>query len=372
MGNAGSANPLDTFTHGFHVLKVHPGSPGEKAGLSSFFDYIVQINDTILDQNDSSLQNVLKANLGKQVSLIIYNSKSDSLRETTVVPLPSDAWQGQGCLGVSIRFSQLKGANEHVWHVLDVYPNSPASQAGLQPHTDFIVGTPFLSFSDSEDFFSLINSNMNNEVELFVYSSVMDTIRQVSIIPNKDWGGNGSLGCDVGYGYLHRIPCISESSGEKNGVPKQPTAPQSNQAEQQTKQLEKIVQSPSNPAGEMVDPSSWASSPNDGTNSGLVMEEVSADMFQELKIASQETTKPGPEQAAPAPTVPPTDVTPLINSSSAAIPLAAAPAAAAPEPKSSPSLEDRKRELKERMEKLKQMKERIGKKKDEGATVTAT
>ena len=31
---------------------------------------------------------------------------------------------------------------------------------------------------------------------------------QVSITPNSDWGGDGSLGCGIGYGYLHRIPSI--------------------------------------------------------------------------------------------------------------------------------------------------------------------
>merc|ERR1712210_315210 len=28
----------------------------------------------------------------------------------------------------------------------------------------------------------------------------------VSITPNGAWGGEGSLGCGIGYGYLHRIP----------------------------------------------------------------------------------------------------------------------------------------------------------------------
>ena len=31
---------------------------------------------------------------------------------------------------------------------------------------------------------------------------------KVSITPNSDWGGDGSLGCGIGYGYLHRIPSI--------------------------------------------------------------------------------------------------------------------------------------------------------------------
>ena len=41
---------------------------------------------------------------------------------------------------------------------------------------------------------------------------------QVTITPNGAWGGEGSLGCGIGYGYLHRIP-IEE-------IPHQPTVPQ--------------------------------------------------------------------------------------------------------------------------------------------------
>jgi len=26
------------------------------------------------------------------------------------------------------------------------------------------------------------------------------------LTPNTEWGGEGSLGCGIGYGYLHRIP----------------------------------------------------------------------------------------------------------------------------------------------------------------------
>ena len=29
---------------------------------------------------------------------------------------------------------------------------------------------------------------------------------QVMLTPNTEWGGEGSLGCGIGYGYLHRIP----------------------------------------------------------------------------------------------------------------------------------------------------------------------
>ena len=34
----------------------------------------------------------------------------------------------------------ILGANENVWHVLDIAPNSPADIAGLRSYTDYIIG----------------------------------------------------------------------------------------------------------------------------------------------------------------------------------------------------------------------------------------
>jgi len=39
-----------------------------------------------------------------------------------------------------------------------------------------------------------------------VYNTETDHCREVTITPNGAWGGDGSLGCGIGYGYLHRIP----------------------------------------------------------------------------------------------------------------------------------------------------------------------
>merc|ERR1712032_601498 len=55
-------------------------------------------------------------------------------------------------------------------------PSSPAEMAGLRQYSDYIIG------ADSVH------------------------CREVSITPNGAWGGEGSLGCGIGYGYLHRIP----------------------------------------------------------------------------------------------------------------------------------------------------------------------
>ena len=33
------------------------------------------------------------------------------------------------------------------------------------------------------------------------------------LTPNTEWGGEGSLGCGIGYGYLHRIPAKKPQTG---------------------------------------------------------------------------------------------------------------------------------------------------------------
>lgn len=108
-------------------------------------------------------------------------------------------------MGVSIRFCSFEGANENVWHILEVIPDSPADLAGLRSFTDYIVGSDSI-LHESEDLFTLIESHEGRSLKLYVYNSVDDACREVSITPNSNWGGDGSLGCGIGYGYLHRIP----------------------------------------------------------------------------------------------------------------------------------------------------------------------
>ncbi|XP_034415462.1 Golgi reassembly-stacking protein 1-like isoform X2 [Cyclopterus lumpus] len=149
------------------------------------------------------LKDLLKANVEKAVKLEVYNSKSQRMRELEVIP--SNMWGGQGLLGASVRFCSFEGANENVWHVLDVEANSPAALAGLIAHDDFIVGADQV-LQDSEDFFSLIEANEGKPLKLLVYNTQTDQCREVVVTPNGAWGGEGSLGCGIGYGYLHRIP----------------------------------------------------------------------------------------------------------------------------------------------------------------------
>ncbi|XP_030612695.1 Golgi reassembly-stacking protein 1-like [Archocentrus centrarchus] len=188
---------------GYHVHGVQEDSPALKAGLEPFFDFILSIGNTRLNKENDLLKDLLKANVEKAVKLEVYNSKTQRVRELEVTP--SNMWGGQGLLGASVRFCSFEGANENVWHVLDVEPNSPAALAGLNAYNDFIVGADQV-LQDSEDFFSLIEANEGKPLKLLVYNTKTDQCREVVVTPNGAWGGEGSLGCGIGYGYLHRIP----------------------------------------------------------------------------------------------------------------------------------------------------------------------
>ena len=61
--------------------------------------------------------------------------------------------------------------------------------------------------------FTLIESSENKQLKLFVYNIELDNVREVLLTPNSAWGGEGSLGCGIGYGYLHRIPIKEEKAG---------------------------------------------------------------------------------------------------------------------------------------------------------------
>ncbi|XP_078136808.1 Golgi reassembly-stacking protein 1-like isoform X1 [Sander vitreus] len=206
---------------GYHVHGVQEDSPALRAGLEPFFDFILSIGNTRLNKESDLLKDLLKANVEKPVKLEVYNSKTQRVRELEVIP--SNMWGGQGLLGASVRFCSFEGANENVWHVLDVEASSPAALAGLIAHDDFIVGADQV-LQDSEDFFSLIEANEGKPLKLLVYNTQTDNCREVVVTPNGAWGGEGSLGCGIGYGYLHRIPTRPAHPNSQNKSVLQSTA----------------------------------------------------------------------------------------------------------------------------------------------------
>lgn len=116
MGASQSVEVPGGGSEGYHVLKVQDNSPGSRAGLEAFFDFIVAIGTTRLDKDNDTLKELLKANMDKEIKMTVYSSKTQNIRQVSITP--SNSWGGQGLLGVSIRFCSFEGANENVWHVL--------------------------------------------------------------------------------------------------------------------------------------------------------------------------------------------------------------------------------------------------------------
>ena len=108
----------------------------------------------------------------------------DLLQVREIFITPSTLWGGQGLLGISIRFCSFEGANENVWHILEVLPTSPAESAGLRPYTDYIIGADSV-LHESEDLFSLIEAHEGRPLKLYVYNTETDHCREVSSVKGK-------------------------------------------------------------------------------------------------------------------------------------------------------------------------------------------
>lgn len=103
----------------------------------------------------------------------------------------------------------------NIWHVLDVPPNSPADQACLFPYSDWILGTPDGTLHGEGGLGELVEDHIDRPVRLWVYNNEYNVTREVTITPSRGWGGEGALGCMLGYGALHRLPApLSEPVNE--------------------------------------------------------------------------------------------------------------------------------------------------------------
>lgn len=216
MGN----NPSHQFdgctTLGYRVLGVQPNSPASRAGLVSFFDFLVGVNGQLLFDNgehsdpsgdyfeDLDFIAILKDHVEKEIELLVWNIKNKTQRFITLTP--STNWDGTGLLGVTIRMDDYMTAEEKLLRVVDVKPGSPAAKAGLTPKIDYLLGTTMESFEDEDVLADVLYENEDQVLEIYVYNTETDVVRVVTIIPTLKWGGEGLLGAEVGRGYLHVLP----------------------------------------------------------------------------------------------------------------------------------------------------------------------
>ncbi|KAJ3565023.1 hypothetical protein NP233_g7908 [Leucocoprinus birnbaumii] len=220
MGAGQSTSQAHTPPRGLHVLRVTPQSPASQTNIEPFFDFVVGFEGDSFSSdnaiNASELEKIVESHEGRVLNLLVWSSKS---QQTRVVPIiPSRTWSSQqnehsahgndaqpSLLGLSMRICEPESASENVWHVLDVIEGSPAESAGLVPMGDWILGWSGGVLGAENDFYD-VEAHVDKPLRVYVYSYDFDTLREVVLIPNRHWGGEGLLGCVFGFGLLHRIP----------------------------------------------------------------------------------------------------------------------------------------------------------------------
>ena len=107
-------------------------------------------------------------------------------------------------LGIKIQWTPLI-ASTFTYHILQLnIENGPAQAAGLIPDEDYIIGCQdgLLATGGNELLADVIRSRTNQSLVLYIYNKVSDSVRPVTV----NIGPDGRLGCNIGYGFLHRIP----------------------------------------------------------------------------------------------------------------------------------------------------------------------
>ncbi|KAH7914271.1 GRASP55/65 PDZ-like domain-containing protein [Hygrophoropsis aurantiaca] len=225
MGAGQSAVTQANSSHALHVLRVTPSSPASQTNIEPFFDFIVGFNEgeELPDHNDldaSELERIVEQHEERTLNLLVWNSKT---RVTRVVPIiPSRGWALEqhasiphdesepapqpSLLGLSMRMCEFENAMDNVWHVLEVLEGSPAESAGLVPYGDWIIGWSGGVLTTETDFYDVVEAHVEKPLQVYVYSYDFDNLREVVLVPNRHWGGEGLLGCVFGFGLLHRIP----------------------------------------------------------------------------------------------------------------------------------------------------------------------
>jgi len=90
--------------HVIHILDVEPDSAAELAGLQPNDDYLLGTAEKVFKDTEILFEELSK-NLEKPVEFYVYNSQTDEVRVTVL--MPTDQWGGEGILGASVAHGYL-------------------------------------------------------------------------------------------------------------------------------------------------------------------------------------------------------------------------------------------------------------------------
>ncbi|TQS35515.1 hypothetical protein Golomagni_04064 [Golovinomyces magnicellulatus] len=182
---------------GFQVLR----NKTPDLAIEPWFDFIIGINGRMIDNPDHSLfAHEVRNCAGHIVTLEIWSAKGQKIR---IMHIPVSEKSQK--LGLTLQWTSINTVS-NIWHILDVPVNSPADKAGLLPYSDYIIGTPDGILHGEIGLGELVESHIGQSLHLYVYNNEFDVTREVTVNPIRDWGGEGALGCVLGFGALHRLP----------------------------------------------------------------------------------------------------------------------------------------------------------------------
>mmetsp|Transcript_7048 Transcript_7048/g.11194 ORF Transcript_7048/g.11194 Transcript_7048/m.11194 type:complete len:322 (+) Transcript_7048:61-1026(+) len=204
---------LKDAAYAYRVIDIQAESPLSHAGLVPWFDFIVKAGNTSMVTNEAnawnkpSFSDVVAANEYKRLILTIFNIKSKTTRK--VVFTPNRDWGGMGFVGLTVKYDEYTNGIKYVVHVLGIEAGSPAHDAGLQPNSDYLLGTvDGVAFRNGGVLSQVIKDHLDESLDLFVYSSVADTVRVARLRPSSCWDKDSDsvLGITIGMGVKHFIP----------------------------------------------------------------------------------------------------------------------------------------------------------------------
>lgn len=106
---------------------------------------------------------------GKEITLRVYNIIQ---QDTRLVQVKLHKYWGDqtSLLGSTIRYENFEEAHNYILAVKDVYLDSPAHEAHLEPFKDFIIGTREICFKSLDEFAKYVDVNLYHEIKLYVYN----------------------------------------------------------------------------------------------------------------------------------------------------------------------------------------------------------
>ena len=205
-----------TGVSGLQILRINAGGPLASDDTDERRNFIEPIFSfiTLVDGRPVASQTAFGDLLAsaeadeRSLTLTLWNTRLEETKEFTIRPR-SDWPDAKGRLGATVKYlanmDETTGGSCAGLHVLEIFPNSPAADAGLRADSDYLLASADNILYTLSDLEALVNTD-GCELTLTVFDSVSCTQRQVQIKPNSTWGGKGVLGCDLGFGAVHRVP----------------------------------------------------------------------------------------------------------------------------------------------------------------------